>query len=175
RSFDMSVEIDEAALEPSCYAPADGALANAGQPDEHHVLHLRFSGHPASCPVTWPPSRSARYRRYPSRFRRTSLRESPPNFSSAESARTKAAIASAMTPMAGTAVTSLRSTVEAALWRVFISTDPRGRISVLMGFMATRSTSGSPVVMPPSRPPALLVRLLKRPRVTAPSEGSISS
>ena len=41
-----------------------------------------------------------------------------------------------------------------------------GDMSVLIGFMATRMTSGSPVVMPPSSPPALLVRRRKPARVS---------
>ena len=66
------------------------------------------------------------------------------------SASTSAAIASAITPIAGTAVTSLRSaTGLRRLRRSSMSIVPSGRISVLMGFIATRTTSGSPVVMPP--------------------------
>ena len=39
-----------------------------------------------------------------------------------------------------------------------------GDMRVEMGFMATRTTSGSPVVIPPSSPPALLVRRRNPPR-----------
>ena len=47
---------------------------------------------------------------------------------------TKAVMASAITPIAGTAVTSLRSATACAGSRVFISIVPSGRISVLIGF-----------------------------------------
>ena len=45
--------------------------------------------------------------------------------------------------------------------------------SVGIGFIATRATSGSPVVMPPSRPPAWFVARPKRPN--GPSRATIGS
>ena len=56
-----------------------------------------------------------------------------------------------------------------------MSTVPSGRMSVLMGFMATRTTSGSPVVIPPSSPPALFVARRTLPARVRPGAGSISS
>ena len=62
---------------------------------------------------------------------------------------------SATTPMAGTAVTSVRSLNETVDSLVTTSTVPSvGRLSVASGFMAARATSSSPVEMPPSTPPA---------------------
>ena len=52
---------------------------------------------------------------------------------------------------------SVRSRSAWAGSRVAMSTEHSGFVSVGSGFMAARSTSGSPVVMPPSRPPARLV------------------
>ena len=40
---------------------------------------------------------------------------------------------------------------------VAMSTERSGLVSVGIGFMATRATSGSPVVMPPSMPPLRFV------------------
>ena len=48
------------------------------------------------------------------------------------------------------------------------STVGSGDIRVEIGFIATRTTSGSPVVMPPSSPPALLLRRRKPPRGSPP-------
>ena len=42
-----------------------------------------------------------------------------------------------------------------------------GDISVEMGFIATRTTRGSPVVMPPSVPPARLVARLRPGRISS--------
>tara|TARA_B100001179_G_C18458740_1_gene346225 strand:- start:4 stop:192 length:189 start_codon:yes stop_codon:yes gene_type:complete len=61
--------------------------------------------------------------------------ESPPNFSRKASARTKEIIASATTEAAGTAHTSLRSTVAGASVIVDMSTERRGFIRVEIGFM----------------------------------------
>ena len=84
--------------------------------------------------------------------------ESPPNLRSTSSASTSAIIVSATTPMAGTAVTSVRSLNDTVSALVTVSTVPSvGRFSVASGFMATRATSSSPVVMPPSTPPARVV------------------
>ena len=63
---------------------------------------------------------------------------------------------SATTAHAGTAHTSLRSLEAWATSSVSRFTVCSGCMSVGMGFMAAVTTKGMPVVMPPSRPPALL-------------------
>ncbi len=50
-----------------------------------------------------------------------------------------------------------------------------GRMSVGMGFIATVATSGSPVVMPPSRPPALFDVRVKQSRSRSSTMGSCTS
>src|SRR4029079_17720854 len=61
--------------------------------------------------------------------------KSPPNFSSSASASTIATIASPTTAAAGTAQTSLRSTVAGLSVMVVKSTERSGFISVEIGFM----------------------------------------
>ena len=77
--------------------------------------------------------------------------------------------------MAGTAVTSLRSTTAAATSDVVVSMVCNGDMSVEIGFMATRTTIGSPLVMPPSRPPARLVTRCTLPVMVRPGAMVISS
>ena len=104
------------------------------------------------------PSRAAsasRVRRR--RARRSSAIESPPNFSSSASARTSATIASPTTAAAGTAQTSLRSIAAGDSVMVVRSTERSGFISVEIGFMQAVTRMSSPLVTPPSRPPALFV------------------
>src|SRR5688500_5092527 len=101
--FDLAVEVDEAPAEPRCNACTGRRLPHPGEPDQHDVPDARQ-----------PPTRPATCARYPSRFRRVSPSESPPNFSRKAPARTNATIASAITPIAGTAVTSLRSATASA-------------------------------------------------------------
>ena len=73
----------------------------------------------------------------------------------ASPASTSATIVSATTPMAGTAVTSVRSLNDTVSSLVTMSTVfSVGRLSVASGFIAARTTSSSPVDMPPSMPPA---------------------
>lgn len=62
-----------------------------------------------------------------------------------------------MTLAAGTAVVSLLSLAASLGSWVTTSTVGRGFIRVAMGLRAARTTSSSPVVMPPSSPPARLV------------------
>ena len=84
--------------------------------------------------------------------------ESPPNLRNTSFASTRATIVSATTPMAGTAVTSVRSLNDTVSSLVAVSTVANvGRLSVASGFIATRATSSSPVLMPPSSPPARVV------------------
>ena len=52
---------------------------------------------------------------------------------------------------------SVRSRRAWAGSRVAMSTERRGFVSVGSGFMAQRTTSGSPVVIPPSIPPERFV------------------
>src|SRR5581483_277180 len=122
--------------------PAGGGLARTGQADQH-----RPRAHGGVRP------RSARRFRYACALRRVSASESPPNFSSAASARTSATIASATTPAAGTAQTSLRWLMATAASPVSVSIVWSARGIVEMGFIAARTRSSSPVVMPPSVPP----------------------
>src|SRR5215472_2546689 len=63
-------------------------------------------------------------------------------------------MASATTPAAGTAVTSLRWLIALAGSPVRTSTVASARGTVEIGFIAARSRMGSPVLMPPSIPPA---------------------
>src|SRR5207244_296996 len=65
------------------------------------------------------------------------------------------------------AVTSERSDCACAGPPVSRSTVRSGDISVEIGFIATRATSGSPVVMPPSVPPARLEARLKPGRISS--------
>ena len=71
-----------------------------------------------------------------------------------------AAMASATTPAAGTAVTSLRWLIALAGSPERTSTVSRALGTVEIGFIAARTRITSPVLMPPSIPPARLVRLL---------------
>ena len=66
-------------------------------------------------------------------------------------------MASPTTPAAGTVQESVRSRSASAGSRVAMSTERSGLVSVGSGFIAQRTTSGSPLVMPPSIPPARLV------------------
>src|SRR5580658_7693310 len=67
-------------------------------------------------------------------------------------------MASATTPAAGTAVASLRWLIALAGSPVLVSMVSRARGTVEIGFIAALTRSGSPVLMPPSMPPARLVR-----------------
>src|SRR4051812_13335597 len=113
--------------------------------------------------------RITRLLRYASWLRRVSSRESPPNFSRDRSARTRATIASATTPAAGTAQTSLRWWCATASSPVDVSTVRSARGTVLIGFIAARTRSTSPDDIPPSVPPS---RPLLRASPSAP--GTIS-
>ena len=86
-------------------------------------------------------------------MRRVSPTESPPNFSSTASASTRATIASATMPAAGTAQTSERWWWATVASPVATSTVRSARGTVAIGFIAARTRSASPVDMPPSVPP----------------------
>lgn len=86
-----------------------------------------------------------------------SARLSPPNLSMRAAAISKATTFSTITLAAGTAQMSLRSYEAASTSLVARLTDSSGLRSVLIGFLAARITIGWPLVMPASRPPALLV------------------
>ena len=89
-------------------------------------------------------------------MRRVSSSESPPNFSSAACARTSAVTDSTTTPARGTAHASERWWIAVASSPVAVSMVRSARGTVEIGFIATRTRTGSPLVMPPSRPPARL-------------------
>src|SRR5207247_945237 len=157
-----AVDVHEPRVQLLRHELADAGLPRARQADQHDVLfHDAAPAAPVAPVAPLPPApRGVRARtcaRYPSKFRFVSLSASPPNFSSSACASTSASIASAMTPIAGTAVTSDRSACACAGPPVFKSTVRSGAMSVEMGFIATRATRGSPVVMPPSVPPARFV------------------
>ena len=103
--------------------------------------------------------------------------ESPPNLSSAAFASTKQTMASPTTAAAGTAHTSLRSIVAGSSFIVAVLTDRNGFINVEMGFIQADTRTSSPLVMPPSRPPARFVGLESVGRVPlgAPDARRISS
>src|SRR5690606_20945186 len=92
--------------------------------------------------------------RYALALRAVSPTESPPNFSVTASASTRATIASATTPAAGTAQTSERWWWAAAVSPVATSTVRRARGTVEIGFIPARTRSTPPVLIPPSVPPA---------------------
>ena len=98
-------------------------------------------------------------------MRRVSVTESPPNFSSAASASTSATIASITTLPRGTAQASLRWLMATAASPVATSTVCSARGTVEIGFIAARTRSTSPLVMPPSMPPARSVSRAMRPSV----------
>src|SRR5204862_40456 len=156
--LDDRVDVHDSLAHPFRHEPTHRRLARPRQADQHDVpLHdaAPFGVRARTCA------------RYPSKFRLVSLSASPPNFSSSACASTRAIIASAMTPMAGTAVTSDRSDCAWAGPPVFRSTVRSGAISVEIGFIATRATNGSPVVMPPSVPPARLVARARPGRISS--------
>ena len=63
-------------------------------------------------------------------------------------------IASPITQAGGTWQTSLRLYCASIISPVFMSTDGKGFARVAIGFIATFTTIGSPLVTPPSKPPA---------------------
>src|ERR687886_268557 len=95
---------------------------------------------------------------------------SAPNFSRKASARTMATIDSPITAAAGTAQESARSLKARAGSPVERSTVRRALAIVEIGFIDAATTTGSPLVIPPSRPPR---RLLARAGGSSP--GRISS
>src|ERR1019366_3874217 len=101
--------------------------------------------------------------REPRWFLAVSATLSPPNFSRHAWARTRATMASATTPAAGTAHTSERWWMAVAACPVATSTVASALGTVLIGFMAARTRRTSPVDMPPSVPPARPVRRLITP------------
>src|SRR6266487_5466322 len=130
----------------------DRALAGARQSDEHDVPFHPSPPDPLSALRRGGTLDSGRVRtptcaRYPSTLRFVSLSASPPNFSSNASASTIAIIASAMTPMAGTAVTSERSDCACAGLPVLRSTVLSGDIRVEIGDRkSTRLNSSHPSI-----------------------------
>jgi hypothetical protein len=82
---------------------------------------------------------------------------SAPNFSRNASASTMATIDSPITAAAGTAQESARSLKARAGSPVERSTVRRAFAMVEIGFIAAATTTGSPFVIPPSRPPKRLL------------------
>ena len=80
-------------------------------------------------------------------------------------------MASPTTPPAGTAQTSVRCVMASAAWPVSTSIVLSGRGRDDSGFMATRARITSPLLMPPSVPPARPVTRRGRP----PPSATISS
>src|SRR5438132_977638 len=118
------IDVDEPGAQLLRHEPPDGGLARSRQAHQHDVL-LHDAAPLGVRARTWAI--------YPATFRFTSLSASPPNFSSSACASTSATIASAMTPIAGTAVTSERSDCAWAGAPVFRSTVLSGDISVEIG------------------------------------------
>src|SRR5690606_26430326 len=157
--FHFGVGVDEFHPQALGQQGSDGALARPRRADDH--------GTRAHCAHHF--SNSARY---DSALRLLSANESPPNFSDAASARTRATTDSSTTPARGTAQTSERWWIATAGSFVAVSTVASARGTVEIGFIATRTRSGSPLVMPPSRPPA---RFERRVTPAGPEPRSISS
>src|SRR5205814_4906699 len=152
------IDVDESGVQLLRHEATDSGLARSREAHQHDVL-LHDAAPLGVRARTWAV--------YPAKFRFISLSASPPNFSISACASTSATIASAMTPIAGTAVTSERSDWAWAGAPVFRSTVLSGDIRVEIGFIATRSTSGSPVVIPPSVPPARFVARARPGRISS--------
>src|SRR5215212_7550088 len=86
-----------------------------------------------------------------------------PNFSRKASASTIAAMDSPITAAAGTAQESARSLKARVGSPVARSTVRRVLAIVEIGFIAAEITTGSPLVIPPSKPPRRLVFRARRP------------
>src|SRR5437588_873083 len=152
------IDVDEPGAQLLRHETTDGGLPRSRETHQHdRLLH----------DATPLGVRARTWAIYPTKFRFISLSASPPNFSTSACASTSATIASAMTPIAGTAVTSERSDWAWAGAPVFRSTVLSGDISVEIGFHATRSTNGPPVVMPPSVPPARFVARARPGRISS--------
>src|SRR5919201_146432 len=95
-----------------------------------------------------------------------SASESPPNFSRAARASSKATAASATTASASTAATSLRSTSASPASPLSRSTERSGRISVGSGFIAARTTMSSPFEGGVSNGEDIVVRAAMKPLPT---------
>src|SRR5581483_3414863 len=154
--LDLVVDVDEAAAQPLGHDRPQRRLARAHEADQREVAAERVQRHGAEM-------RS----RYACAAASMSTSASPPSFSRAARASSHATAASATTASASTACTSLRSTSAWAGSPVARSTESSGRIRVGSGFIAARTTIGSPFDTPASMPPARFERRT--------SPGSISS
>ena len=147
-----------AAPSRAAHSRADRRLARAHQPDEHEV-RVALIAHRSDARVRVVVAR---------RTRRASRRRTcaaPPT-----RARARPSSRRRRRPP-GTAVTSVRSLNDTV--SSFVSTSTvfsTGRFSVASGFIATRATSRSPVVMPPSMPPARVDSRRYSPRVGVPAD-----
>src|SRR5206468_2686194 len=150
------VGVERLAVEVRRQRPHPARLAGPHEADEHD----RAGAGPGPA---LDPGPCAVYRVHPMRSRyaataaRASSTWSPPNLRLHSSASTSATIASPTTPAAGTVHESVRSRSAWAGSLVARSTERSGFVRVGSGFMAARTRTGSPVVMPPSMPPARLV------------------
>src|SRR6201995_1025276 len=165
--LDRRVGVENAAVESLGQPSPNGGLTGSRQSHQH--CFRRHRDYP-DARTSLAGSRSAPDRRYDSMLRRVSVSESPPNFSSAARASTSATIVSTTTPAAGTAQTSERWLIATASSPVVMSTVASARGTVEIGFIAARTRSGSPLVLPPSSPPA---RVVERTMPSGP--GDISS
>ncbi len=143
--LDIEIGVAKGRTESAREQSANGALACSGRTHEdherrHQSVHdqgVEVAAHIAAHLIDVSRHRTsrARNRRAPS-----------------------ATIASATTPAAGTAHTSLRWLIAFAASPVATSIVSKARGTVEMGFIAARTRNTSPVDMPPSVPPARLVR-----------------
>src|SRR5690606_4914367 len=156
-ALDLGVRVDAAQARQLGQRLAHGRLARAWRAHEDVAPRHQLSTDGIAA-------------RYAATLRRTSSTESPPNFSSTASASVRATIAWATTAAGATAHTSERWWMAFAGSPVVTSMGASAGGTVEMGFIAARTRRGWPLVMPPSTPPARLVR-----RVTTPSTRSISS
>src|SRR5579863_120290 len=149
---DEVVGVEERAAQLARELAPDRGFSSSHKSDERHVaLHCTFV-------PGFRENRSADACVLRARLSSVSSSESPPYFSKTGPVSARRTIASATMAAAGTTQTSLRTIVAGASVFSCRFTDGRGFISVGIGFTETRTTIGSPLLIPPSMPPARLLR-----------------
>src|SRR5580700_4812382 len=149
---DEIVGVEERAAEFARELTTDRRFPRPHESDERQVaLHC-------TCVPRFPAKRSAAAWVLRARLSRVSSTESPPYFSRTGPVSASRTIASATIAAAGTTQTSLRTIVAGASVFSCRLTDGSAFIRVGIGFTETRTTIGSPLLIPPSMPPALFVR-----------------